>query len=507
MNADMHEIACSFDEPDTMLGPLRNIIQHMLTQPHIRTTRMMPLLHARMVLVIDTQKERAEQIAQLLSSVGYRPVIALNALDAFTLFLQGTCIPFAIVLGEEDTTTHFFLQRLVQQLKQRYDWDTPLLRLYSGQKLRFSGQFTGSFPQLARTETLAFDRTSHPSHPSRPSRALPALPSPTKPSLPTVSRHLPALLPPAKATARTPSSSTTQQVPALPSTPSTPQPEQVSLRGQDIGRYHIEEQIGKSNTYKTYDRLREQYIALKAIQTQTSTQKGSSEIQEEPSFFQREKEALDRLKHPHILPIANYGKSYISGISFVYKTMPYYAEGSVANWLYGQSTKELAPKEIVQFVSQLGNALQHAHDHHILYLNFKLSNILLTAQPQNTQLPPGLWADFAVSSHEIGFIRMQGTYPYMAPECWNGQPLAVSDQYGFAAIIYELLTGRPPFQGNSEQIMRHLHTNMPVQPPSMYNRKVSRALDNVFLRALAKKPEDRFGSITHFLRAFQHYSG
>lgn len=503
MNVDTYEIAFSFDEPNTVLNPLRNVIQQMLNQPHIRTASIMPLLNGRMLLIIDTHKERAEHIAQLFSAVGYRPFIALNALDAFTLFLQGTCVPFAIILGDEDTATRFFLQRLLQQLKQRYDWDTPLIRLRDQRQTMLPGQFTGSFPRMPRTESLPLDR------PSPSARALPALPAPALSSVPTVSRKLPALPSPKKPTrtslpavSRNHSPSTTQQIPTIPT---TPRPAHISLKGQDIGRYHIQDQLNKSNTYITYDRLREQYIALKAIQTHTITQKGSKETLEEFIFFQQEKELVETLKHPAILPISNCGKSYMSGVPFVYKTMPYCTEGSVADWLYGQSAKELDPKDSIQFISQLADALQHAHDHNILYLNFKLSNILLRNKPGNIRQLQGQWTDFAVSSHEVGFTKTQGTYPYMAPECWNGQPLAVSDQYGFAAIIYELLTGRPPFQGNSEQIMRHLHINMPVQPPSMYNRKVSRGLDNVLLRALAKKPEERFGSIIHFLRTFQQY--
>lgn len=503
MNVDTYEIAFSFDEPNTLLNPLRNVIQQMLNQPHIRTASIMPLLNGRMLFVIDTHKERAEHIAQLFSSIGYRPFIALNALDAFTLFLQGTCTPFAIILGDEDTATRFFLQRLLQQLKQRYDWDTPLIRLRHQQQTSLPSQFTGSFPRMPKTETLPLDRMS------RPSRILPALPAPATSSVPTVSRQLLALPSPKKPTkpshpavSRTHLPSTTQQIPAISV---TPQSAPISLKGQDIGRYHIQEQLNKSNTYITYDRLREHYVALKAIQTHTITQKSSKETLEDFTFFQQEKDLVETLKHPSIVPISNCGKSYISGVPFVYKTMPYCTEGSFADWLYGQSTKELAPKDIVQLISQLADALQHAHDYNILYLNFKLSNILLRNQPKNIRQLQGQWTDFAVSSHEIGFTKTRGTYPYMAPECWKGQPLAVSDQYGFAAIIYELLTGRPPFQGNSEQIMRHLHINMPVQPPSMYNRKVSRGLDNVLLRALAKKPEERFGSITHFLRAFQQY--
>ncbi len=90
----------------------------------------------------------------------------------------------------------------------------------------------------------------------------------------------------------------------------------------------------------------------------------------------------------------------------------------------------------------------------------------------------------------------------MAPEQWRGQPVQATDQYMLAAMSYELLTGRPPFRGTLEQLMVQ-HTQGQPAPPSTLNLQVSSTLDGVILRALAKRPEDRFPTISAFARAFQ----
>ncbi|HKV59998.1 MAG TPA: serine/threonine protein kinase, partial [Ktedonobacteraceae bacterium] len=78
-----------------------------------------------------------------------------------------------------------------------------------------------------------------------------------------------------------------------------------------------------------------------------------------------------------------------------------------------------------------------------------------------------------------------------------------SDQYGLAAIIYELLTGRPPFHGNQEHLLKHMHLSMQPQPPSTFNTGLSFAADAAILRALSKNPQDRFSSVAEFARALR----
>jgi len=97
---------------------------------------------------------------------------------------------------------------------------------------------------------------------------------------------------------------------------------------------------------------------------------------------------------------------------------------------------------------------------------------------------------------------IRGTPTYMAPEQWAGHPVPASDQYALAIMAYELLTGRPPFQGPLMQVMyQHIH-NQP-HPPSSLNPRLTPEVDSILLHALAKKPEDRFASVSAFVRAFQ----
>ncbi len=227
---------------------------------------------------------------------------------------------------------------------------------------------------------------------------------------------------------------------------------------------------------------------------------GSTEL---PNFFQSELDLLADLKHARILPIVHIGKSYVSGHPFFYKTTRYCPEGSLVSWTVQHSSKIFSPQEVLNVVLQLADALQYIHEHQLLYQNFKLSNIMVQNEAGNMGgLQVGL-VDFAIEHDGTCSSKTPVNFRYMAPEQFNGQSSPASDQYGLAAITYELLTGRSPFQGNSEQIMKRMHTNMQAQPPGAINAAVSPVLNQVVLCALAKKPEDRFASVSEFASTFQ----
>src|SRR6266704_3041650 len=115
-------------------------------------------------------------------------------------------------------------------------------------------------------------------------------------------------------------------------------------------------------------------------------------------------------------------------------------------------------------------------------------------------------ADFGVAKSTSATATMsqavRGTPAYMAPEQWEGTPVPATDQYALAMMAYDLLTGHPAFQGSLGQVMyQHLHVT--PQPPGTLNPRVPADVDTVLLHALAKKPEERFASISAFARAFQ----
>ncbi len=275
-----------------------------------------------------------------------------------------------------------------------------------------------------------------------------------------------------------------------------------------MGRYHIETVIGSGaygSVYRAYDRLREQHIALKAIQTDSIPYYMMEGALEEAHFFQLEEELLGKIAHPHILPLLHSVKSYISGTPFIYKTMPLYNEGSLAHWLQTRNTKTFMPQDIVYLIVQIADTLQHIHNQNATYQNFKPTNLILRSESQDIRHMFLMLSDFAIPQDGSFFSDSPIAFPYMAPERWQGQVHPASDQYALAAFTYELLAGRPPFQGNAESIMRHLHQNMQPQSPSMHNPTLPAFVDKVLQRALAKRPEDRFSSISIFARTFQRY--
>jgi serine/threonine protein kinase len=126
-------------------------------------------------------------------------------------------------------------------------------------------------------------------------------------------------------------------------------------------------------------------------------------------------------------------------------------------------------------------------------------------QQDPSQLPNLLLADFGVAkiatmSKLSGTVR--GTLEYMAPEQVEGAPVAASDQYALGIMVYELLTGRTPYQGALPHVIPYMRNKVDPEPPSSVNPSLPSALDRIVLQALAKKPQDRFTSVKEFASAF-----
>ncbi|MBV9258380.1 MAG: serine/threonine protein kinase [Ktedonobacteraceae bacterium] len=442
-----YDISFSEDQLETFLAQLLGVLQSETSQPEIKVPRSL-----LKVLVIDVDKLRAGAVAQLINATGYQSIIAVNTLDGFTLFLRGSYIPQAIILGSDYIAEPHFLRRLLQQTMQKYQLRVPLFRLAP----------------------------------------------PPQPITPYVSRRTSQPLQELSSAKRPQQTGNIEQVGR----------EKLLLTGQSLGRYQIQTVLGgglQGSVYQAYDRLREQEVALKAMQVSMMPYAVIRTSEEDANLFQQELDLLSKLEHPHIQIPSNAGRSYISGVPFVFKTMPYYPERSLALWLSRHVQKTFSHLEIAPLVMQLAGALQCAHDHQILYQNFKLSNLLIRNQPNNIRHLHLLLSDFPVAQDGSFFSKTFEAFPYMAPERWEGRALPASDQYGLAAIVYELLAGRPPFQGGSEYTMRFLHLNMQPQMPSVFSPNLPPAVNHVILRGLAKRPEDRFPSVAVFAKTLQRY--
>ncbi len=287
----------------------------------------------------------------------------------------------------------------------------------------------------------------------------------------------------------------------------------MSLEGTHLGNYQLLRPMGSGGMGEVYlaeDTRIHRQVAIKVIREEVAPYPDANTSKEAARLFQREMKAISQLDHPHILPLFDFGEETVNRTKLTYMVMPFRQEGSLADWLQERgSAQMLSPQEVAHFVSQAADALQHAHDHQLVHQDVKPSNFLMrrrSGHPSHPDLPDLLLADFGIAKFTTATATVsqsiRGTPAYMAPEQWDGQPVAATDQYALAVMAYQLLTGRPLFLGGPGQVMRQHFLAQP-QPPSTLNPRIPSALDAVIVRALAKQPEERFASIAEFARAFQ----
>jgi eukaryotic-like serine/threonine-protein kinase len=283
----------------------------------------------------------------------------------------------------------------------------------------------------------------------------------------------------------------------------------MALEKLQNGRYHLLRLLGKGGMGEVYlmqDERVNRQVAIKVIRNENVSYPEGDTALNAARLFQREARAIAALEHPNILPLYDFGEETSDDVTLSYMVMPYCAEGSLANWLRQRGTTPLPPQDVAYLVEQAADALQYAHEHGVIHLDVKPPNFLLRSNKKNPARPTILLADFGVARSSATLSNssrtIRGTPTAMAQEQWSSMPVPATDQYALAVMAFEMLTGRPPFVGSMAQLM---YQHFTVQPPapSSFNPNISAALDAVILRALAKKPEDRFPSIAAFAAAFE----
>lgn len=280
------------------------------------------------------------------------------------------------------------------------------------------------------------------------------------------------------------------------------------LQGKQLGKYRLERLLGSGGMGEVYlavDTLIHRPVAIKVMRSEPSAYPNAEATKEASRLFQREVKAIAALDHPHILSLFDYGEEQVDGAVLTYMVMPLRQEGTLTNWLRDRASRGLlSPVDVASIIFQAASALQYAHDREIVHQDVKPANFLIRKDDQNPGLPYLLLSDFGVARFTSATTGMsqaiRGTPAYMAPELWEGRSVPATDQYALAVMAYELLTGRPPFQGGMTQMM-YQHINTPPPPPSTLNHYLSPEIDQVLLIALAKRPEERFYSVTAFATA------
>ncbi|TMD68788.1 MAG: hypothetical protein E6I91_03770 [Chloroflexi bacterium] len=280
--------------------------------------------------------------------------------------------------------------------------------------------------------------------------------------------------------------------------------------GQQLRHYRIAGLLksgGMGEVYLAVDTLLHRQVAIKVIQSDAMRSAETETAREAVRLFLREAQAIAQLDQVNILPVYDSGEEYVDDTAVMYMVMPFRRKGSLNDWLRTHVGQELLPLAAVErIVSQAALALQHAHDRQIIHQDVKLSNFLVYGDAEhpsrlNLQLSDFGIAKFMMKTSEKSLV-IRGTPSYMAPEQWEGQPVPATDQYALAVMAYELLTGHLPFEGQGYQNMWHQHFHVEPTPPSMINPALLKELDAVLLCALAKKPEQRYSSVSAFAHAF-----
>ncbi len=171
---------------------------------------------------------------------------------------------------------------------------------------------------------------------------------------------------------------------------------------------------------------------------------------------------------------------------------------SFLDWLRQQTPDTLSIRVIAHLVHQAADVLQDMHNHGRIHGHVTPDSFFTRPNEAHPGFP-----DLQLASNEqTSPIEATSISLYMAPEQWYGMLVPATDQYALAIITYQLLTLRAPFQGTQEQL-RNQHLYIIPLRPSVFNTHIPTAVDSVVLRALSKKPEDRFPSIAVFASAFQ----
>jgi serine/threonine protein kinase len=271
--------------------------------------------------------------------------------------------------------------------------------------------------------------------------------------------------------------------------------ERVSIPG-----YEILSEIGRGGMgviYKARQEKPRRLVALKMILS------GEYASADQRTRFQREAAAVAKLQHPNIVRIHEVGEH--QGRTFL--TLEYVEGSNLAQHLKG---KPLPPRRAAALLYDLARAVQHAHKQGIVHRDLKPANILLTLpEDENSPLGTPKIVDFGLAKQLDGMASVRpagpstqsgailGTPGYMAPEQADGKGKKVgpaADVYALGAILYETLTGKPPFEAKTalDTIMKVL-TEEP-QPLRQVQPKVPRDLETICLKCLAKEPQRRYAS-------------
>ncbi|HLZ57084.1 MAG TPA: protein kinase, partial [Ktedonosporobacter sp.] len=264
--------------------------------------------------------------------------------------------------------------------------------------------------------------------------------------------------------------------------------------GQQIGNYHLLGLLGQGGFADVYlgEHLHlKSQAAIKILHTRLT-----EDLQDS---FLNEARILAHLSHPHIIRVLDCGLD--EGIPYL--VMDYAPKGTLRQ-RHPRNTR-LSVETVVEYVRQIVDGLQYAHNQKLIHRDLKPDNVLIGARDNLFLSDFGIALIAQTTRSRNAEVNLAGTASYMAPEQLQGKPQFASDQYALAIMVYEWLCGTRPFQGSLIELYSQ-HYSVPPMPLREHVPHLSLAIEQVVLRALAKDPAQRFPSVTDFAQALQQAS-
>ncbi|HEV7169329.1 MAG TPA: Stk1 family PASTA domain-containing Ser/Thr kinase, partial [Micrococcaceae bacterium] len=270
------------------------------------------------------------------------------------------------------------------------------------------------------------------------------------------------------------------------------------------GRYELGGLLGRggmADVYQGRDVRLGRTVAVKLLR---------ADLARDPQFqarFRREAQAVAGLNHPSIVAVYDTGEQSTDdspdGARVPFIVMEYVSGRTLRDLI---RAKELTIDQAIEYTLGVLSALEYSHRAGIVHRDIKPANVMVTQEGKAVKVMDfGIARAIADSSATMTQTQaVIGTAQYLSPEQARGETVdARSDLYSAACLFYEMLTGRPPFVGDSPVSVAYQHVRETAEAPSHFNGQVSRALDSVVIRALQKNRGDRFQDAAAFRRALR----
>lgn len=264
-------------------------------------------------------------------------------------------------------------------------------------------------------------------------------------------------------------------------------------------RYKIISKIGvggMADVFKGEDTLLGRPVAVKILHPNFA---GDDDF---VARFKREAQAAGKLSHPNI--VSMYDVGFDQGYHYI-----------VMEYIEGETLKEyitrherLSIDNAVKFTIAIAEGLEHAHAMGIVHCDIKPHNVLITKQGRIKVTDFGIARAMNAGTTMMYTNSIMGSAHYLSPEQASGKPVNGStDIYSLGAVLYEMLTGRVPYEGETPISVALKHVRERLIPPTRYNPSIPTLLEAAVIKALAKRPEDRFSNITEMIAALRMSQG